>query len=81
MAINPVVMLIDYEKFKYAVYFIPTFAGNIFNLNNFSIIGMLSQTADTSRGLIFAEAMLSYLFFGAVNTGIGLLVFGKRDVK
>ncbi len=81
VAINTVVMLIDYEKFKYAVYFIPTFAGNIFNLNNFSIIGMLSQTADTSRGLIFAEAMLSYLFFGAVNTGIGLLVFGKRDVK
>ena len=78
---NSVVMMIDYEEFKYAVYFIPTFAGNIFTLNDFSILGLLNQSADASRGLIFAEAMLSYLFFGAVNTLIGLAVFKNRDIK
>ncbi len=81
VAVNSVVMMIDYEEFKYAVYFIPTFAGNIFTLNDFSILGLLNQSADASRSLIFAEAMLSYLFFGVVNTLIGLTVFKNRDIK
>ena len=81
LLVNSVVMMIDYEKFRYAVYFIPTFAGNIFTLNSFSILGLMSQGADASRELIFGEAMLSYLFFGTVNTLIGLLVFKKQDIR
>lgn len=80
-AINSVIMLIDYEKYKYAVYFIPTFGGNFFTLNNFSLLGLLSDAPDVPKDLIFTEGMLSYLFFGIVNTTIGLLVFRKRDLR
>ena len=80
-ALNSVVMFIDYERFKYAVYFIPTFGCNFFNLNAFNLFGILAQSVDASKELIYAEGMLSYLFFGAVNTAIGLAVFKKRDIK
>lgn len=79
--INTIVGLLNYESYKYAVYFIPTFAGNTFNLNNFSLLGIFGQTAPADRGLIFAEGMLSYLFFGAVHTVIGLFAFKKRDIR
>jgi ABC-type transport system involved in multi-copper enzyme maturation permease subunit len=81
LALNSLLMLADYEKYKYLVYFIPTFASNFFNLGSFSIAGLLSNAENTSTSLIFAEGMLSYLFFSVVNTVIGLLVFKKRDVK
>ncbi len=78
---NSVIMLIDYEPIRYIVYLIPTFGANFFNLNDFNILGILSQTTDASRGVIFAEGMLSYLFFGTIHTLIGLLVFRKRDLR
>ena len=80
MAVSSVLMLIDYYPYRYAVYLIPTFTGNFFNLNSF-LTGLLAQSVETSRGLMFAEGMLSYLFFGVVNTVIGLLLFNKRDIN
>lgn len=81
LTLNSVLMLVDYEPYRHAVYFIPTFAGNFFNLNNGGLLGILTPAADASRELIFAESMLSYLFFGAVHTVIGLIVFNKRDIR
>ncbi|MBQ5992209.1 MAG: hypothetical protein IJL62_06655 [Clostridia bacterium] len=81
MAINSVILLIDYQPYRYAVYLIPSFTGNFFNLNSFSLTGLITQGEETSRGLMFAEGMLSYLFFGIVNTVLGLLLFKKRDIN
>lgn len=81
LIVSSVVMMIDYEPYKYAVYFIPTFAGNFFTLNSFSLFGLIGGVQEVSKDLIFAEGMLSYVFFGAVHTVIGLLVFAKRDVR
>ena len=81
MVISSVLMVIDYQSYRYAVYLIPTFTGNFFNLNSFSLTGLFTQGAEASRGLMFAEGMLSYLFFGALNTVIGLLLFKKRDIN
>ncbi|MBQ9387471.1 MAG: ABC transporter permease subunit [Lachnospiraceae bacterium] len=78
--ITSIVSMVDYESFKYAAYFIPTFGSNFFNLNGTDIFTLFNQTTDASRGLIFAESMLSFLFFSAVNTLIGLSVFRKRDL-
>ena len=79
--VNSVVMLTDFEDYKYVVYFIPTFAGNVFNLSSFSLAGLINWSREISIDLVFVEAMLSYLFFGSVNTLIGLLAFRKRDVR
>lgn len=81
MAINSVLLLVDYQPYRYAVYLIPSFTGNFFNLNSFSLTGLIAQSEETSRGLMFAEGMLSYLFFGIVNTVLGLLLFKKRDIN
>ena len=81
LAVDSVLSLIDYTEYRYLVYFIPTFGSNFFNLSSSNLLGMLSATAEQSTATIFAEGMLSYLFFGVVNTVIGLLVFNKRDVK
>ena len=81
LALSSIVMLVNYEPYKYAVYCIPTFAGNFFTLNSTGIFGLLGETADASRDVIFIEGMLSYLFFGAVHTVIGLLLFKKRDIR
>jgi len=81
MAINSVLLLVDYQPYRYAVYLIPSFTGNFFNLNSFSLTGLIAQGEETSRGLMFAEGMLSYLFFGIVNTVLGLLLFKKRDIN
>ena len=78
--LNTVLMMFDLGSFRYAVYFIPTYAGNIFNLNG-SLLGMFDPAADVSRDLIFAEGMLSYLFFGSLHTLLGLLIFKKRDLR
>ncbi|MBQ6430919.1 MAG: ABC transporter permease [Oscillospiraceae bacterium] len=82
--VNSILMAVDYESFQHVVYFIPTFGGNFFSLNSLnslSILRFLNGSADASRSLIFAEGMLSYLFFGALHTLIGLFVFKKRDIK
>ncbi len=79
--LNTVVMLLDYEKYKYAVYLIPTFGGNFFNLQGSGLLGLLTGNAEDSRSLMFFEGIASYLFFGALNTVIGLLVFGRRDLS
>ncbi|MBR6322889.1 MAG: hypothetical protein IKR59_08470 [Lachnospiraceae bacterium] len=81
MAITSVVSLLDYESYKYAVYFIPTFISNFFNLSSFSLLDLLGTTSEGSRELMFAEGMLSYVFFGAVNTVAGVIIFNKRDIK
>ena len=81
MAVTSVLLMIDYQPYRYAVYLIPTFTGNFFNLNSFSLTGLLTEGAETSRGLMFAEGILSYLFFGVLNTVIGLLLFKKRDIN
>ncbi|MBQ1566070.1 MAG: hypothetical protein IIZ82_08105 [Clostridia bacterium] len=81
MAINSLLLLVDYQPYRYAVYLIPSFTGNFFNLNSFSLTGLIAQGEETSRGLMFAEGMLSYLFFGIVNTVLGLLLFKKRDIN
>ena len=80
-ALNSVIMLVDYTPYKYLVYFIPMFGGNVFNLNGGGLFGLLIPTVDASRELVFAESMLSYLFFGAVHTVIGLILFQKRDIR
>lgn len=77
---SAILMIVDYSKYEYAVYFIPTFAGNFFTLNG-GLSSMLLQPGATSKDLIFAEGMLSYAFFGALHTVIGLLVFKKRDLR
>jgi ABC-type antimicrobial peptide transport system permease subunit len=76
-----VLLLVDYQPYRYAVYLIPSFTGNFFNLNSFSLTGLIAQGEETSRGLMFAEGMLSYLFFGIVNMVLGLLLFKKRDIN
>lgn len=81
MALTSVVSLLDYESYKYVVYFIPTFISNYFNLSSFSLISLLGTTAEGSRELMFAEGILSYVFFGALNTAAGLVIFNKRDIK
>ena len=80
-AVNSVIMLIDYEKFRYAVYFIPTFGSNFFGMNSFSLLGLFGETPSVSKELIFSESMLSYLFFGTLHTVIGMIAFQKRDLK
>ena len=80
-AVNTILLLIDYEKYKYLVYLIPTFGSNFFNLQGMSLLGILAGTAENSRAVIFFEGLASYIFFGALNTVIGLLVFGKRDIS
>ena len=79
--VNSILMAVDYESFKHVVYFIPTFGENIFNLNSLSVLSLIHGITDTTRTLIFAEGMLSYLFFGALHTLIGLFFFKKRDLK
>ena len=81
LSVSSVVMLTNYEKYKYAVYFIPTFGGNFFGMNDFSLLALLGQNVYASKKLIFSESMLSYAFFSAVHTVIGLLVFKKRDIR
>lgn len=82
LMVNSFLVVLDYEKFKYVVYFIPTFASNIFNLSGSgSILSLLNPGANASRDLIFAEGMLSYVVFGALHTLIGLFFFKKRDLK
>lgn len=80
MAVNSVLMLIDYSAFRHIVYAIPTFAGNFLNLGSFSLSALLGGV-ETNTGVLYAEGMLSYLFFSVLNTVIGLLAFRRRDVK
>ena len=80
-SICSILMLVNYEPYRHAVYLIPTFTGNFFNLSGFSLAGILGQGEETARGLMFAEGMLSYLFFGALNTVLGLMIFRKRDIS
>ncbi len=79
--VNSILMIVDYDSFKYVVYFIPTFGENIFNLNSLSMLSIIHGGEETSRALIFAEGMLSYVFFGTLHTLIGLFFFKKRDLK
>ena len=81
MAVGSVVMLTDYEPYRYAVYLIPTFTGNFFTLNSLSLAGIIGGVAEESRTLMFAEGILSYLFFGTVHTVAGLLIFRRRDIR
>ena len=77
-----VIMLTDYESFRHVAWFVPTFVGNFYTLGSLSLAGLFGgESAADSGTVMFVEGMLSYLFFGAVNTVIGLAVFGKRDIK
>lgn len=78
--IASLVSMVDYKSFKYAAYFIPTFGSNFFNLDGTGIFTLLSEATDASKWLVFTESLLSFVFFGAVNTLIGLSVFRKRDL-
>ncbi len=83
LMVTSVVSLMDYEKFRHLVYFIPTFTGSFFNLGSSLSLTMILNGGVTgdSEKLMFAEGVLSYLFFGGLHTVIGLTVFGKRDIK
>ena len=81
LAVTSVIQLVDYERYRYAVYLIPTFAGNFSSLSELNLAGLLGRTASAPLDTIFAEGVLSYLFFSAVHTAIGMWVFTKRDVK
>ncbi len=82
VALCSVLMLIgSQEKYRYAFYLIPTYCSNYFNLQSFSVLGLLAGNGGDSRGLMFAEGMGSYVFFSVLNTVIGILVFNKRDIK
>lgn len=79
---SSILQLVNYQPYRHVVYFIPTFAGNFFNLGSgFSLADLLMQGEETSRGLMFFEGMLSYLFFGILNTALGMLIFKKRDIN
>ena len=80
-SVSSVLLLIDYEPYRHAVYLIPTFTGNFFNLSGLSLAGLFGQGQETARGLMFSEGMLSYLLFGALNTVLGLVIFRKRDIS
>lgn len=80
-SISSILMLVNYEPYRYAVYLIPTFTGDFFNLSGLSLAGLFGQGEETARGLMFAEGMLSYLLFGALNTVLGLMIFRKRDIS
>ena len=69
------------KPYKYAVWFIPGFCSNFFNLNSLSVLSILGGNPEEKRGLMFAESMLSYLFFGIVNTAAGMIIFAKRDIR
>ena len=79
--LTTVLSLIDYSSFRHVIYCIPTFAGNFLSIGSLNVLDLLVQTNAASKELIFAEGMLSYLFFGTLHTVVGLLIFQKRDIK
>ncbi len=81
MTIGSIVMLIDYEPYKYAVFLIPGFTSNFLNLRPISLVALLSDSVQSSPDIMFLEGMFSYLLFGVLHTVLGLIVFVKRDIK
>ena len=75
----------DYSNVRHLVYFIPTFSGQFFSLTGGSLIGTainaLVGGVSESKEVIFAEGIGSFVFFGAVNTVLGVILFCKRDLK
>ncbi len=62
--------LVDYEKYKYSVYLIPTLSNSA---------GMLNYTEPPTA--MFLEGIVSYALFGLLFTLIGIHFFKKKDIK
>ncbi|MCR5647362.1 MAG: ABC transporter permease [Acholeplasmatales bacterium] len=63
-----IISVLDYEKFKGLVYFIPLFANS-------------SMASFELSDSLFIEGFLSLIVFGALNTVLGLALFLKNDLK
>ena len=63
-----IVSLLDYEKYKTLVYFIPLFANS-------------AMSASSIPNELFVEGIISIFVFSAINTLLGLYIFAKKDLK
>ena len=79
--ISSVVSILDYEKFQYAVYLIPTFTSSSFTLDSMSLGAIFGPVNEPPIDVMFWEGVASYAFFGTLNTVLGILIFRKKDIK
>lgn len=74
------------EAVRYLLYFVPTFAGNYFDLGSTTdirtaLFEMMGLGKSDPIWVIFACGIGSFLGFGALNTIGGILIFRKNDIK
>jgi len=84
LAVSTAVSLMDYTNFRHLVYMIPTFTYGSFTLNSVSltdITSMIGGVVEENRQLLFIEGVLSYVFFGALHTALGIILFSRKDIK
>ncbi|MBO4411439.1 MAG: hypothetical protein IKY02_00180 [Lachnospiraceae bacterium] len=79
--ITSVVSLMDYEEYQYLVYLIPTFTSSSFSLNGMSLGSLFNPGFEAPIDIMFMEGLISYGFFGVLNTVLGILIFRKKDIK
>ena len=76
-----VISMLDYEKYQYAVYLIPTFTSGFFTLDAMTLGSIFSSVYDPPLDVMFWEGIASFVFFGILNTVAGILIFRKKDIK
>ena len=67
-SVLPLLEFFDIEKIKYLMYAVPSYVNTQF----------ASDKIDT---VMFIISMISYLFFIAINTVFGILLFNKKELK
>ena len=67
--LSSIISFINYENYKYLVYFIPLFV-------NGASIQLLTVT-----DAMFIEGVVSVVFFSIVHIVLGIVIFNKKDLK
>ncbi|MBR4769066.1 MAG: hypothetical protein IK088_08830 [Lachnospiraceae bacterium] len=76
--ITSIVAFLDYENYRWVVYMIPTFTMSELSLSGFASFGISVLTVSMEE---FIMGLVSFAFFGALNTVLGILLFMKQDLK
>ena len=81
LGLTSVLGFVDTEKIKYLVYLIPTYSSSYFSIGGINMMDIFGPANSVSQSTAFWEGIASFVFFGILNTVLGIVIYNHRDIK
>ena len=72
---------VDTEKYKYLLHLVPTYSSSAFSIGGINMADFFGPSSSITQATAFWEGIASFVFFGILNTVLGIVIFNHRDIK